>query len=110
MIETTAEGRENIVDLLFKKRNSYPVNGIATLERKEVNAWVSNSCSEHWKIIKKNIRLIFSSEACINGSFLDKRGKHFKTSKEISGVDMAEVLSFCKKISKNVEVYQEVRI
>lgn len=110
VIETTAEGRENIVDLLFKKRNSYPVNGIATLERKEVNAWVSNSCSEHWKIIKKNIGLIFSSEACINGSFLDKRGKHFKTSQEISGVDMAEVLSFCKKISKNVEVYQEVRI
>uniref|UniRef100_A0A8V0XYV8 HECT domain-containing protein n=1 Tax=Gallus gallus TaxID=9031 RepID=A0A8V0XYV8_CHICK len=108
VIETTAEGRENIVDLLFKKRNSYPVNGIATLERKEVNAWVSNSCSEHWKIIKKNIGLIFSSEACINGSFLDKRGKHFKTSQEISGVDMAEVLSFCKKISKNVEVYQEV--
>ncbi|XP_048799412.1 probable E3 ubiquitin-protein ligase HERC4 [Lagopus muta] len=109
MTETTTERKENIIDLLFKKRNSYPLNGIATLSRKEVNAWISNSSSRHWKSIKKAIELIFSSEACINGSFLDKRGKHFRTSKETSGVDMTKVLQFYKKISKNVEVYQEVQ-
>ncbi|XP_021252472.1 probable E3 ubiquitin-protein ligase HERC4 isoform X2 [Numida meleagris] len=109
VIKTTAEGKESIVGLLFKKRNSYPLNGIATLERKEVNAWVSNSCPQHRETIKKNIRLIFSSEACINGSFLDERGKHFRTSKEISGLDMAKVLCFYKKMSKNAEVYQEVQ-
>ncbi|NWZ36828.1 HERC5 ligase, partial [Brachypodius atriceps] len=86
-------------------QNSY-LNGIATLEDKEVDAWISNSkCRES---IKKNIRRIFSSEACINGSFLDKRDKHFKTSKEVSGVDMSEVKRFYEKISKNQTVYQEV--
>uniref|UniRef100_A0A8C3M0K3 HECT domain-containing protein n=1 Tax=Chrysolophus pictus TaxID=9089 RepID=A0A8C3M0K3_CHRPC len=109
VIKTTAEGKESIIGLLFKKRNSYPLNGIATLKRKEVNAWISNSSSQHWEPVKKIIRLVFSSEACINGSFLDKRGKHFRTSKEISGVDMANVLCFYKKISKNAEVYKEVQ-
>ncbi|OXB58874.1 hypothetical protein ASZ78_012718 [Callipepla squamata] len=91
-------------------KNSYPLNGIATLQRKEMKAWISNSSSQCCETIKRNIRLIFSSEACINGSFLDKRGKHFKTSKEISGVDMAEVQCFYKKIIKNAAVYREVRI
>ncbi|NWZ96306.1 HERC5 ligase, partial [Nesospiza acunhae] len=97
------------LDFMFtlkgKHYNSY-LNGIATLEDKEVDAWISNSkCCES---IKRNIRLIFSSEACINGSFLDKRDKHFKTSKEVSGIDMSEVKRFYEKISKNPTVYQEV--
>ncbi|NXE36053.1 HERC5 ligase, partial [Ptilorrhoa leucosticta] len=86
-------------------QNSY-LNRIATLEDKEVDAWISKS--KRWKSIKKNITLIFSSEACINGSFLDKRDKHFKTSKEVSGVDMSEVKRFYEKISKNQPVHQEV--
>ncbi|KAM4780827.1 E3 ISG15--protein ligase HERC5-like isoform 1-T1 [Cyanocitta cristata] len=89
-----------------ENKNSY-LNGIATLEDKEVDAWISKS--KRWKSIKKNIRLIFSSEACINGSFLDKRDKHFKTSKEVSGIDMSEVKRFYEKISKNQTVYQEVQ-
>ncbi|NXQ65233.1 HERC5 ligase, partial [Quiscalus mexicanus] len=90
---------------IYFTQNSY-LNGIATLEDKEVDAWISNSkCCER---IKRNIRLIFSSEACINGSFLDKRDKHFKTSKEVSGVDLSEVKRFYEKISKNQRVYQEV--
>ncbi|NXO34977.1 HERC5 ligase, partial [Locustella ochotensis] len=90
---------------MYFTQNSY-LNGIATLEDKEVDAWISNSkCHES---IKKNVRLIFSSEACINGSFLDKRDKHFKTSKEVSGLDMSEVKRFYKKIMKNQTVYREV--
>ncbi|NXE74547.1 HERC5 ligase, partial [Cochlearius cochlearius] len=83
-------------------------NGIATLKGNEVDAWISDSSSQRWGSIKKNIRLIFSSEACINGSFLEKRDKHFKTSKEVSGVDMSEVQHFYEKISKKPEVLQEV--
>ncbi|NWU76690.1 HERC5 ligase, partial [Onychorhynchus coronatus] len=52
--------------------NSY-LNGIATLKDKEVDEWISNYSSKVLKRIKMNIRLIFSSEACINGSFLQKR-------------------------------------
>lgn len=42
--------------------------------------------------------------------FLCDRDKHFKTSKEVSGVDMVEVQHFYEKISKNPKVFQEVRI
>ncbi|NXP64601.1 HERC5 ligase, partial [Chloropsis cyanopogon] len=90
---------------MYFTQDSY-LNRIATLEDKEVDAWISNS--KRCEKIKRNIRLIFSSEACINGSFLDKRDKHFKTSKEVSGVDMSEVKCFYEKISKNQRVYQEV--
>ncbi|NWS29531.1 HERC5 ligase, partial [Polioptila caerulea] len=90
---------------MYFTQNSY-LNGIATLKDIEVDTWISNAkCRES---IEKDIRLVFSSEACINGSFLDKRDKHFKTSKEVSGVDMSEVQRFYEKISKNQTVYQEV--
>ncbi|NWY27177.1 HERC5 ligase, partial [Pheucticus melanocephalus] len=96
----------NFVNVFMYFTQNSHLNGIATLEDKEVDAWISNSrCCES---IKRNIRLIFSSEACINGSFLDKRDKHFKTSKEVSGIDMSEVRRFYEKISKNPTVYQEV--
>ncbi|NXP05246.1 HERC5 ligase, partial [Thinocorus orbignyianus] len=88
-------------------QNSY-LNGIATLKDEEVDAWISNLSLQRWESVKKNIRLIFSSEACINGSFLEKRDKHFKTSKEFLGIDMSEVQRFYKKISKKPLVYQEV--
>ncbi|KAM9295768.1 putative E3 ubiquitin-protein ligase HERC3 [Morus bassanus] len=107
VIQIMAVGNRSIV-LYKKNKNSY-LNGIATLKDKEVDAWISNSSSQHWESIKKNIRLIFSSEACINGSFLEKRDKHFKTSKEVSGVDMSEVQRFYNKISKKPKVFQEVQ-
>uniref|UniRef100_A0A8B9UYN3 HECT domain-containing protein n=1 Tax=Anas zonorhyncha TaxID=75864 RepID=A0A8B9UYN3_9AVES len=108
VIETTSEENESIV-LCLKERNSYPLNGIATLKENEVDAWISNSRPKRWETIKKNIRLIFSSEACINGSFLEKGDTHFKTSKEISGVDMRAVQCFYKKISNKTSLYQEVQ-
>ncbi|NWR92372.1 HERC5 ligase, partial [Furnarius figulus] len=98
----------NLVDVFMHFAQNSCLNGIATLENKTVNEWISNSCSKDCKKIKKNIRLIFSSEACINGSFLEKRDKHFKTSKEVSGVDMTEVKHFYKKISEKPELLQEV--
>ncbi|NXO56996.1 HERC5 ligase, partial [Aramus guarauna] len=88
-------------------QNSY-VNGIATLKHEDMGAWISSSSLRHWKSGKKNIRLIFSSEACINGSFLEKRDKHFKTSREVSGVDMSAVQRFYEMISNKPEVFQEV--
>lgn len=42
--------------------------------------------------------------------FLCDRDKHFKTSKDFSGVDLAEVQGFYDKISKKPKVLQEVRI
>ncbi|NXC30677.1 HERC5 ligase, partial [Campylorhamphus procurvoides] len=98
----------NLVDVFMHFTQNSSLNGIATLEDKKVNEWISNSSSKDRKKIKKNIRLIFSSEACINGSFLEKRDKHFKTSKEVSGVDMSEVKHFYKKISEKQELFREV--
>ncbi|XP_027562395.1 probable E3 ubiquitin-protein ligase HERC4 [Neopelma chrysocephalum] len=95
--------------LCKENQNSY-WNGIATLENTKVDDWISNFSSKvQFERIKKNIRLIFSSETCINGSFLQKRDKHFKTSKEFSGVDMSKVNHFYKKISEKPELFQEVQ-
>ncbi|KAM6313327.1 putative E3 ubiquitin-protein ligase HERC4 [Aegotheles albertisi] len=105
-IEITARGNQSIV--LCKNQNAC-MNGIATLKDEDVDAWISDSSSQCWNRIKKSISLIFSSEACINGSFLEKRDKHFKTSKEVSGVDMSEVQRFYQKISKKPQVFQEVQ-
>ncbi|NXP49386.1 HERC5 ligase, partial [Heliornis fulica] len=82
--------------------------GTATLTSETVDSWISSSSAQHWERVKKSIRLIFSSEACINGSFLEKRDKHFRTSREVSGVDMSEVQHFYEVISKKPEVFQEV--
>ncbi|XP_062430207.1 E3 ISG15--protein ligase HERC5-like [Rhea pennata] len=104
-IKIIAGGNQSII-LLLKKRNSYlNLNGIATLK----DVWISNSYSQKWEDTRKDISLIFSSEACINGSFLEQRDKHFRTSKEISGVDMLEVLRFYENISCEPRVFQEVK-
>ncbi|XP_010129732.1 PREDICTED: E3 ISG15--protein ligase HERC5-like, partial [Buceros rhinoceros silvestris] len=107
VIKISAGGNQSIV--LCKVSKNSCLNGIATLNDKDVDTWISNSSSQDWESIKKNISLIFSSEACINGSFLEKRDKHFRTSKEASGVDMLEVQRFYEKISKNPKVFQEVQ-
>ncbi|XP_061847674.1 probable E3 ubiquitin-protein ligase HERC4 isoform X2 [Colius striatus] len=108
VIEIVAGGNQRIV--LCKKNMNSCLNGIAILKDEDVDAWISNcSLLELWDSIKENIRLTFSSEACINGSFLDKRDKHFKTSKEFLGVDMSEVQCFYEKISKKPKVFQEVQ-
>ncbi|KAM6136346.1 putative E3 ubiquitin-protein ligase HERC4 [Phoenicopterus ruber ruber] len=107
VMETIARGNQSIV--LCKKNNNSYLNGIATLKDEYVDAWISNSSSQRWESVKKNISVIFSSEACINGSFLEKRDKHFNTSKEVSGVDMSEVQRFYKKISNKPKVFQEVQ-
>ncbi|NXQ96958.1 HERC5 ligase, partial [Sagittarius serpentarius] len=98
----------NLSNIFMHFTQDSDLNGIATLKDKDVDTWISNSSSQQWESIKKNVRLIFSSEACINGSFLEKRDKHFKTSKEFSGVDMSEVQHFYEKISKKRKVFQEV--
>ncbi|NWX45883.1 HERC5 ligase, partial [Steatornis caripensis] len=98
----------NLVNIFMHFMQNSCLNGIATLKDEHADAWISNSNSQHWGSMQKNIRLIFSSEACINGSFLEKRDKHFKTSKEVSGVDMSKVQCFYEKISKKQKVFQEV--
>ncbi|XP_074445708.1 putative E3 ubiquitin-protein ligase HERC4 isoform X1 [Larus michahellis] len=105
--EILAGGNQSIV-LCKNDKNSY-LNGIATLKDEAVDGWISNSSSRHWEGVKKKIRLIFSSEACINGSFLEKRDKHFKTSKDFSGIDLTEVQRFYEKISKQPKVLKEVQ-
>ncbi|XP_027747969.1 probable E3 ubiquitin-protein ligase HERC3 [Empidonax traillii] len=106
-IKITAGVKKSFV-LCEENQNSH-LNGIATLTDKKVDEWISNYSSEVCKRAKMNIRLIFSSEACINGSFLQERDKHFKTSKEFSGVDISKVKRFYKNIIKKPELYQEVQ-
>ncbi|KAJ7397165.1 hypothetical protein BTVI_137957 [Pitangus sulphuratus] len=106
-IKITAGVKKSFV--LCKENWNSHLNGIATLTDKNVDEWISNYSSKVPKRVKMNIRLIFSSEACINGSFLQERDKHFKTSKEFSGVDISKVKCFYKNIIKKPELFQEVQ-
>ncbi|NXD87060.1 HERC5 ligase, partial [Halcyon senegalensis] len=98
----------NLVSIFTHFTQNSCLNGIATLTDKEVDAWISNSSSKHWESIKKNIRLIFSSEACINGSFLEESDKRIRTSNGVSGINMLQVQRFYERISKKPKVFQEV--
>ncbi|XP_019408260.1 PREDICTED: E3 ISG15--protein ligase HERC5-like isoform X1 [Crocodylus porosus] len=107
-IKIIAEGNQSIVLFLKEKDPYINLNGIAVVNNEKLDKWISCSDAQQWEHIKKNIRLIFSSVACVNGSFLEKRDKLFGTSHKISGVDVSEVLLFYEKIKKKPRVFQQV--
>ncbi|XP_006867837.1 PREDICTED: E3 ISG15--protein ligase HERC5 [Chrysochloris asiatica] len=69
-----AGGNQTIL-LLYEKENSY-VNlrrKIATLNEGTVKRWVADLGTKQWQSTKREIKEIFSSPACLIGSFLRKR-------------------------------------
>ncbi|KAG8134392.1 hypothetical protein E2320_007525 [Naja naja] len=91
----------------FFPQNEYTniLQTLATVEEEKFLKWLSNSDPSCWNNIKWNINLIFSSAACINGSFLQQREEKFRTFEETVGVDMSAVLLFFKKISTKPKVF-----
>uniref|UniRef100_A0A8C6N615 Uncharacterized protein n=1 Tax=Melopsittacus undulatus TaxID=13146 RepID=A0A8C6N615_MELUD len=85
VIEIAAGGNPSIV--LYREEQNAHLDGISTLKDKEVDEWISNSSSQHWESIKQ----------------------HFKTSREVSGVDMSQVQRFYEKISKKPNIFCEVK-
>ncbi|XP_061439030.1 probable E3 ubiquitin-protein ligase HERC3 isoform X3 [Rhineura floridana] len=104
-------GENQSIVLLLKEKNSYAnLNRmLARVEKENVDKWVSNSDPKCWQTMRQDIKLIFSSAACINGSFLEKsRDKRFRTSWEVAVVDMSAVFLFCEKIAAKPKVFTEV--
>ncbi|XP_017318999.2 probable E3 ubiquitin-protein ligase HERC3 isoform X2 [Ictalurus punctatus] len=83
--------------------------GIVTLEDKKIDRWVSQCETNQWKTIKKEIKTVFSSPACINGSFIIKScDGHYATSTHISGLDMESVKTAFDRLAEKKRVLLEV--
>uniref|UniRef100_A0A8C6X769 RCC1-like domain-containing protein n=1 Tax=Naja naja TaxID=35670 RepID=A0A8C6X769_NAJNA len=110
VVKIIAGGNQSIV-LHLGKKNEYTniLQTLATVEEEKFLKWLSNSDPSCWNNIKWNINLIFSSAACINGSFLQQREEKFRTFEETVGVDMSAVLLFFKKISTKPKVFTKVK-
>ncbi|XP_007439326.3 E3 ISG15--protein ligase HERC5-like, partial [Python bivittatus] len=109
VVKIIAGDNQSIV-LHLKEKNAYTcvTQTLATVEEAEVAKWLSNSDPSYWNKIKWDIKVIFSSAACINGSFLQKREESFRTSEEIAGVDMSAVLLFFEKITTKPKIFTKV--
>ncbi|XP_070804591.1 E3 ISG15--protein ligase HERC5-like [Pituophis catenifer annectens] len=110
VVKIIAGNNQSIV-LHLEEKNAYTkvTQTLATVEEEKVAKWLSNSDPSCWNNIKWNINLIFSSAACINGSFLEQREEKFRTFEETVGVDMSAVLLFFKKIGAKPKVFTKVK-
>ncbi|XP_060782471.1 probable E3 ubiquitin-protein ligase HERC4 [Neoarius graeffei] len=83
--------------------------GIVTLGDKMIHRWVSECESNSWKTIRKDIKTVFSSPACINGSFIMKScDGHFQTSTHVSGLDLESVRTAFERLAEKERVLLEV--
>ncbi|XP_010886648.2 probable E3 ubiquitin-protein ligase HERC3 isoform X1 [Esox lucius] len=75
-----------------------------------INRWIAECDSKSWNEIKTEIKRIFSSASCLNGSFLDKsRDKHYQTSLKHSGIDLSVVRVASQNLAKKDKVLNEVK-
>ncbi|XP_046728347.1 LOW QUALITY PROTEIN: probable E3 ubiquitin-protein ligase HERC4 [Silurus meridionalis] len=84
--------------------------GILTLGDNMINRWVSNCESKQWRTFKKEIKRVFSSPSCINGSFIVKScDRHYQTSTHVSGLDMDSVRAAFDRLAEEERVLLEVK-
>nr|XP_056711168.1 E3 ISG15--protein ligase HERC5-like [Euleptes europaea] len=109
-IKIIAGDNQSIVISLKEKNSCASLNQtVARIEEEEIDKWVSDLDPKHWRNVRQDINLIFSSVACVNGSFLNKsQDKHFRTSQEVAGINMSAVLLFSAKIAEKPKVCTEV--
>ncbi|KAK9398702.1 putative E3 ubiquitin-protein ligase HERC4 [Crotalus adamanteus] len=110
VVKIIAGDNQSIV-LHLEEKNAYVnvMQTLATVEEEKFAKWLSNSDPSCWNNIQWNITLIFSSAACINGSFLHQREEKFRTFEETVGVDMSAVLLFFEKIASKPKVFTKVK-
>ncbi|XP_042325644.1 E3 ISG15--protein ligase HERC5-like [Sceloporus undulatus] len=103
-------GENQSIVLLLKEKQKYANlhKMLAIVEEEKVAKWISNSNSDCWHNIQKEIKLIFSSAACINGSFWEKRERNCATSWKTANVDMPAVFRFSEMIAAKPKVFKEV--
>ncbi|XP_015675425.1 probable E3 ubiquitin-protein ligase HERC4 [Protobothrops mucrosquamatus] len=110
VVKIIAGDNQSIV-LHLEEKNAYAnvTQTLATVEEEKFAKWLSNLGPSCWDNIQWNIKLIFSSAACINGSFLHQREEKFRTFEETVGVDMSAVLLFFEKIASKPKVFTKVK-
>ncbi|XP_076831363.1 putative E3 ubiquitin-protein ligase HERC3 isoform X2 [Brachyhypopomus gauderio] len=83
--------------------------GTSVLDDEIIDRWILQCDSKDWRKAKREIKRMFSSVSCINGSFSDKSDKHYKTSSEHSGLDLTLARLAFEKMSKKDKVLSEVQ-
>ncbi|KAA0721995.1 putative E3 ubiquitin-protein ligase HERC4 [Triplophysa tibetana] len=87
----------------------YESRRIVTLDDKMIDQWVSECDSNAWKTTQKKISKVFSSAACLNGSFLKTScDEHYQTSAEFCGLDFDLVKKSFAKLAVNKRVMSKV--
>ncbi|KAI4884475.1 hypothetical protein NFI96_014103 [Prochilodus magdalenae] len=83
--------------------------GILTLGDQMINRWISECDSDQWMTIMKEIKTVFSSAACLNGSFIKKScDGHYQTSASFSGLDVESVRAAFERLAKKEKVLLEI--
>ncbi|XP_072534565.1 E3 ISG15--protein ligase HERC5-like [Salminus brasiliensis] len=83
--------------------------GILILEDRLINRWITECDSKQWKTIKKEIKTVFSSAACLNGSFIKKGcDGHYQTSTSFSGLDLESVRAAVERLAEKDKVLLQV--
>ncbi|XP_057187896.1 probable E3 ubiquitin-protein ligase HERC3 isoform X4 [Triplophysa rosa] len=83
------------------KPESNPNRGILTLDDRMIDQWVSECDNK--------INQVFSSAACLNGSFLKTScDEHYQTSADVCGLDFDLVKKSFAKLSENKTVMSKV--
>ncbi|MCJ8730255.1 hypothetical protein PDJAM_G00182120 [Pangasius djambal] len=84
-------------------------NGTAVLDDEIIDRWISDCNSKVWNKIQREIKKMFSSASCINGSFIEKSNdKHYKTSVGTSGLDLSLTRLAFEKLAKKDKVLSVV--
>ncbi|XP_043091027.1 probable E3 ubiquitin-protein ligase HERC4 isoform X2 [Puntigrus tetrazona] len=110
-IEKIIAGENHSFALFFKEleseAKSNPNRGVLTLNDRMIDRWLSGADS--WSIIKQEINTVFSSAACLNGSFLKTScDDHYQTSEEHCGLDFDLVETSFAKLSENKSLISEI--
>uniref|UniRef100_A0A3B1JQE6 Si:ch73-190m4.1 n=1 Tax=Astyanax mexicanus TaxID=7994 RepID=A0A3B1JQE6_ASTMX len=83
---------------------------IVVLEDRQIDRWIRECDTKQWKTIKKEIKRVFSSAACLNGSFIKKScDGHYQTSTNFSGLDLESVRAAFERLAEKDKVLSEVK-
>uniref|UniRef100_A0A8C1JA83 HECT domain-containing protein n=1 Tax=Cyprinus carpio TaxID=7962 RepID=A0A8C1JA83_CYPCA len=112
-IEKLVAGENHSFALFFKELGNEsamskpnPSRGIVTLNERMIDRWVSERDSRDWVTIKREITKVFSSAACLNGSFL--KASHDELDFELAEKAFSKLLGNEKVISKVVKVVEQM--
>ncbi|KAJ1206132.1 hypothetical protein NDU88_001541 [Pleurodeles waltl] len=103
-----AGGNHSVVVILEEKFGDWGMKRrIATIEPGTAERWISDGNSGHWRKINKEIKQIFSSVECVNGSFLQQREIHCTTS-DVSWIDHNAASLFFYVVKNREQVLQQI--